>query len=173
MSAKLNALRILLIDDNANMRSIIAAILDGVGIKDIRQAKDGEDGLAILREWPIDIAIVDYQMSPMDGLEFTRKVRKSTNGLNNQMPIIMVTGYADRVRVLEARDAGVTELVVKPVTANAVLSRLSEVIYKPRAFARTETYFGPDRRRRTDANYKGPMRRRSDTQNTSGATVHI
>jgi len=162
MSAKLDALRVLLIDDNANMRSIIAAILEGIGIKDVRHAKDGEIGLGILREWPADIAIIDYLMSPIDGLEFTRQIRHSRRGLNNQMPIIMVTGYADRVRVLEARDAGVTELVVKPVTANAVLTRLNQVIYKPRSFVRTDDYYGPDRRRRSDIAYIGPMRRESD-----------
>jgi two-component system, chemotaxis family, chemotaxis protein CheY len=164
MSANLSALRVLLIDDNANMRSIIAAILEGIGIKDVRHARDGEIGLSILREWPADIAIIDYLMTPIDGLEFTRKVRFGRGALNNQLPIIMVTGYADRIRVLEARDAGVTELVVKPVTANAVLSRLNQVIYKPRPFVRTDDYFGPDRRRRNDPDYKGPMRRQKDNK---------
>jgi CheY-like chemotaxis protein len=172
MSAKLSALRVLLIDDNANMRSIMAAVLEGVGIKDVRHAKDGEIGLAILREWPADIAIVDYLMSPIDGLEFTRKIRHGRGALNNQLPIIMVTGYADRVRVLEARDAGVTELVVKPVTANAVLTRLNQVIYKPRSFVRTDDYYGPDRRRRSDLAYVGPMRRKVDLSPKS-RVVHI
>lgn len=172
MSAKLGALRVLLIDDNANMRSIIAAILEGIGIKDVRHAKDGETGLGILREWPADIAIIDYLMSPIDGLEFTRKIRNGRGALNNQLPIIMVTGYADRVRVLEARDAGVTELIVKPVTANAVLTRLNQVIYKPRPFARTEDYYGPDRRRRSELSYNGPLRRRLDLNPKTG-TVHL
>jgi DNA-binding response OmpR family regulator len=84
----------------------------------------------------------------------------------------MVTGYADRVRVLEARDAGVTELIVKPVTANAVLTRLNQVIYKPRPFARTEDYYGPDRRRRSELSYNGPLRRHLDLNPKTG-TVHL
>lgn len=162
MSANLGALRVLLVDDNANMRSIIAAILEGAGVKDVRHARDGEMGLAILRDWPADIAIVDYLMTPMDGLEFTRKVRFGRGAMNNQLPIIMITGYADLIRVIDARDAGVTELVVKPVTAHAILSRLTQVIYKPRSFVRTDDYFGPDRRRRGDPNYSGPKRRKKD-----------
>jgi CheY-like chemotaxis protein len=164
MTANFSELRVLLVDDNANMRSIIAAILEGAGIKDVRHARDGEIGLKILRDWPADIAIVDYLMTPIDGLEFTRKVRFGRGALNNQLPIIMVTGYADRIRVIEARDAGVTELVVKPVTAHAVLSRMTQVIYKPRSFVRTEDYFGPDRRRRGDPNYSGPLRRKKDNK---------
>ena len=115
-----------------------------------------------MRRWPADLAIVDFHMSPIDGVEFTRLVRQASDSPNPFLPIIMLTGYAERSRVEEARDAGVTEFIVKPVTAKAVLSRLQNVIYKPRPFVQTKTYFGPDRRRRADNDYAGPSRRKSD-----------
>ncbi len=74
----------------------------------------------------------------------------------------MLTGHAARARVEEARDAGVTEFVVKPVTARAVLDRINAVILRPRHFVRTSEYFGPDRRRRQDPAYQGPWRRSGD-----------
>ena len=65
-------------------------------------------------------------------------------------------------RIAEARDAGVNEILAKPVTVRGVLSRISEVIENPRPFVRTPDYFGPERRRRADPNYTGKMRRAAD-----------
>lgn len=152
-------LRVLLADDNAHMRAIVGAVLKSIGIKHIRDAKNGAEALASLREWPADVAMVDFRMEPVNGVEFTRLVRNAKDSCNIYLPIIMLTGYADRARVLEARDAGVTELIVKPVTAQAVIARLSSVIFHPRPFVKTDQYFGPCRRRTSSVEYKGPERR--------------
>jgi DNA-binding response OmpR family regulator len=64
--------------------------------------------------------------------------------------------------VVDARDAGVTEFVAKPLTAKAVLERIQAVIYRPRPFVRTPNYFGPDRRRREDPGFNGPWLRSTD-----------
>ena len=159
MTQRFDRLRVLLVDDNAHMRSIISAILKGIGCHDIREAADGTDALRILKEWPADLAIVDYRMDPMDGLAFTQIVRKDPSSPNIYLPIIMVTGYSDLNRVIGAREAGVTEIAVKPITAEAIISRMEAVIFKPRPFAKTETYFGPSRRRRSNSEYTGPDRR--------------
>jgi two-component system chemotaxis response regulator CheY len=142
------------------MRSIVGAVLKSIGVKDIREARNGAEALSLLREWPTDLAIVDFRMEPIDGVEFTRLVRTAKDSKNPYLPIIMLTGYADRTRVVEARDAGVTEIIVKPMTASAVISRLNAVIFHPRSFVRTDDYFGPCRRRKTMPEYSGVERRR-------------
>ncbi len=146
MDEGLSGLKVLLVDDNQHMRAIVCAILKGVGVRDVREARDGAEGLQALRDWPADIAIVDFRMSPLDGVEFTRLVRNAPDSANPYLPIIMMTGFADRPRVVEARDAGVTELVVKPVTARSVIDRLNAVVFRPRPFVRSADYFGPRRR---------------------------
>ena len=146
MEVGLGALKVLLVDDNQHMRAIVATILKGVGIREVREARDGAEGLQALRDWPADIAIIDFRMEPIDGVEFTRMVRNSADSKNPYLPIIMMTGFADRPRVCEARDSGVTELVVKPVTARSVIDRVNAVVFHPRPFIRTEDYFGPRRR---------------------------
>lgn len=146
MKSGLGGLKVLLVDDNGHMRTIVATILKGIGILDIHEASDGAEGLQALRRWPADLAIVDFRMSPMDGVDFTRLVRNAEDSVNPFLPIIMMTGFADRPRVEEARDAGVTELIVKPVTARAIIDRLNAVVYRPRPFVRTADYFGPQRR---------------------------
>jgi CheY-like chemotaxis protein len=146
MDLGLGELKVLLVDDNDHMRTIVGTILKGIGILNVREARDGSEALEALRTWPADIAIVDFRMEPMDGVDFTRLVRNAADSRNPFLPIIMMTGFADRPRVEEARDAGVTELIVKPVTARAIIDRLNAVVYRPRPFVRTEDYFGPQRR---------------------------
>ncbi|NEX93588.1 response regulator [Caulobacter sp. 17J65-9] len=158
----LDALDILLVDDNPYMRRIVVAVLRGAGVQSIREVGDGSEALTQLRQRPADIAIVDFNMFPLDGVQFTKLVRNSPDSPNPFLPIIMMTGHSERSRVMEARDAGVTEFVVKPVTAKALLSRLNAVIFYPRPFIRTESYFGPDRRRQPDPTYAGPLRRGTD-----------
>ena len=160
--ASLSALKVLLVDDNAHMRTITSAVLQSAGIRLVREASDGGAALEVLRSYPIDLAIVDFKMFPLDGVEFTRLVRNSPDTANPYLPIIMMTGHSEKSRIVEARDAGVTEFVVKPITAKAILDRIQAVIFHPRPFVKTDEYFGPDRRRTQSPNYKGPMRRARD-----------
>ncbi|CAN5355223.1 response regulator [soil metagenome] len=168
MSA-LQALSVLLVDDNQHMRAITSAILQSAGIRKIREVSDGAMALEALRDQAVDLAIVDFNMFPLDGVEFTRLVRNSPDSANPYLPIIMMTGHSEKHRVMEARDAGVTEFVVKPITAKAVFDRIQAVIIRPRAFVKTDGYFGPDRRRGGATNYRGPMRRATDAQTQAGS----
>ena len=61
----------------------------------------------------------------------------------------MLSGHSEVSRVLQARDAGVNEFVVKPISVKSLFSRIDSLINKPRKFIRTGHFFGPDRRRRT------------------------
>lgn len=161
--SSLQSLSILLVDDNQHMRAITSAILQSAGIRSIREVSDGSAALEALRDEPVDLAIVDFNMFPIDGVEFTRLVRNSPDSANPYLPILMMTGHSEKARVTEARDAGVTEFVVKPFTAKAIFDRIQAIIIRPRPFVKTEHYFGPDRRRSTTP-YKGPMRRADDVQ---------
>ncbi|MDO9587557.1 MAG: response regulator [Brevundimonas sp.] len=160
--SSLKALQILLVDDNQHMRAITSAVLQSAGVRTVREASDGAAALEMLREHAVDLVIVDFNMFPLDGVEFTRLVRNSPDSANPYLPIIMMTGHSEKARVYEARDAGVNEFVVKPITAKAILDRIQAVIFHPRPFVKTEGYFGPDRRRTNASNYRGPLRRKSD-----------
>ena len=165
----LRSLNVLLVDDNQNMRAIAAAVLHSADIRNVHEAAEGATAFDLLRRHPIDLAIVDFNMFPLDGVEFTRLVRTSPDSPNTFLPIIMMTGHSERSRVYEARDAGVTEFIVKPLTAKAVLDRINAVIMRPRAFIKTDDYVGPCRRRRETSDYAGPFRRASDTSRSNAA----
>ena len=160
----MGTLRVIVADDNENMRHLLVGMLQSLGVHQIRQAASGEEALAGVRHWRADVAFIDMQMAPVDGIEFTRAVRAASGGADPYLPIIMLTGVAHQQRVLEARDAGVTEFLVKPVSAKSLVERLRTVIERQRLFVRTEAYTGPDRRRRTSADYKGPRRRQTDRE---------
>jgi len=160
--AGFETLRALIVEDNAHMRSLLRALLNSIGIKDIAEAPNGQSGLILLRERRCDLVLTDLAMKPMDGLEFTRRVRTDEQSPNPFVPIIMVTGHTERYRVEAARDAGVTEFLAKPVTAHNLFARIAEIVERPRAFVRCDNYFGPDRRRHQLDDYAGPWRRKDD-----------
>lgn len=164
MNAQLTALKVIVADDNVHLRAIVLSILGGIGIHKVEECADGSQAFAMVRNWTPDIAIVDFRMDPVDGVAFTQLVRNSPECPCNELPIIMLTGYADKTRVFEARDAGVTEFIVKPVTAQAVFDRINSVIYRPRPFVRSSAYFGPCRRRRQDPDFRGPFLRSTDKE---------
>ena len=157
-------LKALIVEDNAHMRSLLRALLNAIGIKDIAEATHGGTALEILRERKCDLVLTDLAMKPVDGLEFTRQVRNSEHSPNPFVPIIMITGHTEKHRVEAARDAGVTEFLAKPITAANLFARITEIVERPRAFVRCDSYFGPDRRRRTIEDYAGPWRRADDFQ---------
>lgn len=160
----LGTLHLLLVDDNANMRAIVAAMLKSIGIGRLSEAEDGTQALSILREHAIDIAIVDYRMQPMDGVQFTRSIRWDEDSPNPYLPIVMMTGHSEHFRVTDARDAGVNEFVAKPVMIQTLMSRLEALILRPRQFVRSNDFFGPDRRRTHQLDHEGPFRRSTDIQ---------
>ncbi|PXA91911.1 two-component system response regulator [Caulobacter sp. D4A] len=155
----LRALTILIVDDNANMRGILSAILKAAGVRRILEAGDGVEGLKFFAEREIDIIFTDLMMQPVDGLAFVHWVRNSPASPNPYAPIIMMTGHATRRSLDEARMAGVTEFLAKPINARGVMHRINEVINNPRDFVRVGDYFGPCRRRRIDHDFTGDERR--------------
>jgi CheY-like chemotaxis protein len=157
-------LRVLVVEDNQHMRSLLRSLLNSIGIREVHEAANGASALELLREKPCDLVLSDLAMKPMDGIDFTREVRVSPRSANPFLPIIMVTGHTERNKVEAARDAGVTEFIAKPITAQGLFTRIAEIVERPRAFVRCESYFGPDRRRKTLESYAGPWRRHDDFQ---------
>lgn len=161
MSLDLSRLVILLVEDNAHMRRLIRDILRGLGVDQVLEAVDGSEALAAMKSNAVDVIVCDWMMEPLDGLDFVRLVRTSSDSPSPMVPIIMLTGHTERHRIVEARDAGVTEFLAKPVTPTGIYSRLRSIIEAPRPFVRVGKYAGPDRRRRRPEG-EAPKRRAID-----------
>jgi two-component system chemotaxis response regulator CheY len=148
----------LVIEDSEHMRSLIRNILNALGAHLIREARDVRGAYELMGAFPIDIVICDWQMAPVSGLDFVKELRRNEESPYRFMPIIMLTAHSEMRRVTEARDAGVNEFVIKPISAKTLYTRIREIIKNPRPFIETQDYFGPDRRRK-QTKYNGAERR--------------
>jgi len=139
---------ILVADDQEFILSLVREMLRVLGAEKIYDAYDGDEAWDILGSQQIDLMLVDWYMKPVDGLALTRRVRNDKESPNPYLPIIMMSGYSERSRIIKARDSGISEFVVKPLSAKALFGRIVNVIEHPRQFVRTDNFFGPDRRRK-------------------------
>lgn len=157
-------LNFLIVDDNKHMCVLIKTILNAFGVRNVLDAGDGADAFKVLKHFPADIIICDWVMQPLDGLDFVRLVRTGKDSPNPYVPVIMLTGHTEMHRVMEAREAGVSEFLAKPVSPKKLYARIRSIIEHQRNFIKTKTYFGPDRRRQKLASYKGAERRKTQAE---------
>lgn len=163
VSFSLEPLSVLVVDDQPFSRSLVKRMLRAIGIRQTLEAEDGGAALAQLQERSVDLAIVDWEMQPVDGLSFVGQLRRPGDGPHRFLPIIMLTAHTEPERVREARDAGVNDILAKPVSVGTIYRRVLSLIEHPRPFIRAPQYFGPDRRRRAPpGGYRGPRRRKTD-----------
>ena len=140
-------LTVLVVDDSSFMCNMIEAILGSYGCKNVVLAFSVTEALRKLDERPIDLAIVDWFMAPLDGLEFVRRVRFGIHRPNPYLPIIMLTEHSEAERVRKARDAGVNDFLAKPVTGEAVYRHIVSLMEDTRPFIKSSSFRGPERRR--------------------------
>ncbi len=155
-------LSFLVVDDNHHMISILRELLRALGAGTVHDARDAADAFEIVRSSPIDIAIVDYLMEPLDGLDFIRLIRTARDSYDPELPILLLTAYTERARIQEARDAGATDVVRKPISAKNLYQRIQSLLQTERRFIKTARYTGPDRRRLRAKPYTGRKRRSED-----------
>lgn len=153
-------LSFLIIEDNAYMRRLLVAMLEAFGAGSMHQAQDGQSGLELFEREKPDIVLLDWEMPGIDGLDVARRLRNRASSHNPYVPILMVTAYSEKGRVVAARDAGVSDFLAKPVGPKHLYEKLLGMVIDQRPFIETKDYFGPDRRRPNPPTYFGPERRR-------------
>jgi two-component system, chemotaxis family, chemotaxis protein CheY len=143
----IHSMRVLLIDDNQYARKIVRNLLVNVGVRSVHEAADGIDGLDAVRTIAPDVVILDWEMPLLNGAEFVRIVRSPGVFPIPDVPIIMLTSYGERWRVVEAIRLGVNEFLCKPVSAQSLLDRMVSIVIKPRPFVQLGEYYGPEPRK--------------------------
>ena len=146
---KLSHIHVLIMDADYRISELVKRVLFSLGFKKISYAKNGKEGLEILKSTKIDLIITDWDMAPISGIEFIESIRQSDTSQHRTTPIIMLTGKAQQHHVIAARDAGITEFVVKPFSATTICKRITLIVDHPRNFVVSPDFTGPDRRRRT------------------------
>lgn len=120
--ADLKKMKILIVDPNAFMRGVVADSLRRLMVTNIMAAASAMEAFIVGRMFKPDIVFVDWDAGRMSGLEFTREVRRNTTGIPREMPIILLAGVIDHDQLMSARQAGINEFLLKPVSAQGVLA---------------------------------------------------
>ncbi|CCQ75211.1 response regulator [Magnetospira sp. QH-2] len=167
----LETVSVFLVEDNDFMRFTMEDLLRQLGFRNIVAAKNGEAAIEYFKTMRVghqavggtnvDIVITDLVMTPINGLLLLRWLRSAKESPNRFMPVLMISGAADRKYVESCRDMGVTEFLAKPYSVGSVYKKILEVIDYPRPFVMTNTYFGPDRRRQRYGSAPGGDERRA------------
>jgi len=116
---------ILIVDDYKTMLRIIRNLLKQLGFENVDEAVDGSSALKSLRDKDYGLVISDWNMEPMTGLQLLREVR--ADGKLKHIPFIMVTAESKTENVIAAKEAGVTNYIVKPFNAETLKQKLVTV----------------------------------------------
>jgi CheY-like chemotaxis protein len=139
--------KVLVIDDEHYTRKVIRTLLQTIGVKTIYEVGDGHAGLDAICTYTPHIVLVDYEMPGLDGAGFVRAVRSPGTFPYADVPIIMLTAHSERSRVIEVAKLGINEYLLKPVSIQALQSRLLSVMLHPRKMVRKGDYYGPEPRK--------------------------
>jgi two-component system chemotaxis response regulator CheY len=126
MAVDFNTFKILTVDDYKTMLRIIANLLRQLGFQHIDEATDGKMALEKLALTHYDLIISDWNMEPMSGIELLRAVRAEER--LKKLPFIMVTAESKTENVIAAKQAGVTNYIVKPFNAETLKMKLVSAI---------------------------------------------
>ena len=119
------SLKVLVVDDMSTMRRILKNVLKQIGFSDIIEAENGQDALSKLKAGDIGFIVSDWNMPVMQGIELLRAVRADAE--LKHLPFLMVTAEAQKDNIIEAVQAGVSNYVVKPFTAEALQAKLEKI----------------------------------------------
>jgi two-component system, chemotaxis family, chemotaxis protein CheY len=128
LEAMIQDLSILIVDDNQYMRKIVRNLLVNIGVRKVYEASDGIAGLDAIRIVTPDIVILDWELPLLNGAEFVRIVRSP-----GVFPVA--------VRL------GVNEYLRNPVSAQALLDRMTSIVARPRPVVQLGDYYGPEPRK--------------------------
>jgi DNA-binding response OmpR family regulator len=147
ITRQIQALKVLIVDDEHNMRKVTRGLLLAIGVRDIHEAIDGMSGLDAIRNICPDLVILDWEMPSPNGPQFVRHVRSPGVFPFPDVPIIMLTAYGERSRVVASVNLGVNEYLLKPVSSKALHARIVSVLTKPRRIVKKGEYYGPEPRK--------------------------
>jgi two-component system response regulator PhoP len=123
-------MRVLLVEDEASLRETLAARLKRDGFA-VDAAPDGEEGLYLGREYPIDVAIIDLGLPKMSGMELIATLREE----GKDFPILILTARGDWQDKVEGLEAGADDYLTKPFQTEELLARLNALMRRAAGYA--------------------------------------
>jgi two-component system chemotaxis response regulator CheY len=114
----------LVVDDSPTLRKLLIGYLADAGIRQVDEASDGDEGVALVAERHYQLILLDWNMPRMSGLDALRAIRAG----GNKVPVIMVTTESEKSRVIEAIKAGANHFVLKPIGRETLVAAVRKVL---------------------------------------------
>lgn len=137
----------LIIDPAGHSKALLRKLLAGFGIATIVSTRSTDEALLVLRREHFSIVFLDEMAGPLKPLAFLRMLRRDLNTRDVTVPVVLVSAGADAPKIMAARDAGMNDVIAKPVSAQTVERKLRSLLVAPRPFVTAKGFVGPDRRR--------------------------
>ncbi|MCA9420235.1 MAG: chemotaxis response regulator CheY [Nitrospira sp.] len=118
-------MKVLVVDDMSTMRRIVKNVLRQIGFTDIMEAENGQDALSKLKAGGFGLVVSDWNMPVMQGIDLLRAIRADED--LKTLPFLMVTAEAQKDNLIVAVQAGVSNYVVKPFTAEVLQAKLEKI----------------------------------------------
>lgn len=182
---RLARIDVLLLDNDPKIIDLLKNVMVTLGFKSLHTARDGFEGIKLIKQVPLDLIITDWDLQPVrdypddfppnavvvsewgeftpnNGASFVKCLRHSSYSPNPFVPVIMLTGPTLMNNIRYARDAGVNEILIKPIVAQDLCERIIEIVNHPRPYVTSQHYRGPCRRRKQVPLEGKPDRRKLD-----------
>src|SRR4051812_30676256 len=150
LDKSLERLIVLVADSNVHSRRLTRTMLANAGARASYEVADGTAALNSIRELNPDVMILDWDLPGLSAPDIMRIVRSPGRFPKANLPIIVLTDYAERARVDLALQLGVHEFLVKPTSPKMLQERLISIAHTPRPIVLAGNYYVPLPRKRTD-----------------------
>jgi two-component system, chemotaxis family, chemotaxis protein CheY len=118
-------MKILIVDDMSTTRRIVKNIMKQLGFANVEEAENGQDALGKLRADTFGFVISDWNMPIMTGIDLLRAIRADDK--LKATPVLMVTAEVQKDNLVEAIQAGVSNYIVKPFTAEVLQEKMNKI----------------------------------------------
>jgi len=155
-------LTVLVVDDNRHFRNVVRNLLRLLKVNEVVEASTVPAASEILKTDPIDLVLTGLVMKPVDGIKLVKWMRQSEGANFQALPVIGMTLHTNLETIVKARDAGISEILAKPLSAQQLERHIKVVLNVNRDFIRDNTFVGPDRRRHIGQLHHGAERREAE-----------
>ena len=157
--ADLKNLHVLIVGGKPHAVTILRTAFGIIGLNKVSAEAKSDGAIRFLRDEIVDAVFCDEAAGAIGGVPFPLAARRAEGVLNPMLPIFLVCSLPVRRQVESARDDGVTDVLVRPVSAATIIRKLRIAMLAPRPFILAGEFFGPDRRGRGRRPFGGQDRR--------------
>lgn len=127
----MSAETIVVIEDDASIRSVLRVALRGAGYSFVKEAERGDDGLNLVKELRPSLVLLDVMLPGLDGFAVCRRIRETRE--ISSVPVIMLTAKSDEGDIVRGLECGADDYVTKPFSRQVLLARVKAVLRRPDA----------------------------------------